>query len=104
MKTSRIVYICISIVYFLVAYGPTVYQGNLPQVERIPSAGARVPKGGLMEGPEGMLVNTVERQDGPWGYRNMITQLNVYSCQELRSGIAKNLYLTRCPAADCVAG
>lgn len=91
MKASRIVYICISIVYILVVvgatiYGLTVYQDNLPQVELIPSVGARVPKDCLMEGPEGMLVNVVERQDGPWGYRYMIKQLNVYSCQELPDG------------------
>ena len=73
MKKSRIVYICISIVYILVVvgatvYGLTVYQDNLPQVELIPSVGARVPKDCLQGGPTGTVVNTVERQDGPWGF------------------------------------
>ena len=91
MKTSRIVYICISVVYLLVVvgatvYGLTVYQDNLPQVEAIPSAGAEVPKDCLQEGPDGILLNTVERQDGPWGYRYMIKQLRVNFCQELPNG------------------
>ena len=91
MKKSRIVYICISIVYILVVvgatvYGLTVYQDNLPQVELIPSVGARVPKDCLQVGATGMVVNTVERQDGPWGYRYVIKQLNAYSCQELPDG------------------
>ena len=33
-----------------------------------------------------MVVNTVERQDGPWGYRYVIKQHNAYSCQELPDG------------------
>lgn len=91
MKKSRIVYICIFVVYFLVAigatvYGLTVYQDNLPQVELIPSVGARVPESCLQEGPDGMLLNTVERQDGPWGYRYVIKQIHVYSCKELPDG------------------
>lgn len=91
MKKSRIVYIYISIVYILVVvgatiYGLTVYQDNLPQVELIPSVGGRVPKSCLLEGPDGTLMNTVERQDGPWGYRYMIKQLTVYSYQELPDG------------------
>ena len=91
MKKSRIVYICISIVYILVVvgatiYGLTVYQNNLPQVELIPSVGARVPKDCLQAGPTGMVVNVVERQDGPWGYRYVIKQLNAYSYQELPDG------------------
>ena len=91
MKKSRIVYICISIVYILVVvgatiYGLTVYQNNLPQVELIPSVGARVPKDCLQAGPTGRVVNVVERQDGPWGYRYVIKQLNAYSYQELPDG------------------
>ena len=91
MKKSRIVYICISIVYILVVvwatiYGLIVYQNNLPQVELIPSVGARVPKDCLQAGPTGMVVNVVERQDGPWGYRYVIKQLNAYSYQELPDG------------------
>ena len=91
MKKSRIVYICISIVYILVVVGATiygliVYQNNLPQVELIPSVGARVPKDCLQAGPTGMVVNVVERQDGPWGYRYVIKQLNAYSYQELPDG------------------
>ncbi|MBD5153310.1 MAG: hypothetical protein HDT16_12910 [Oscillibacter sp.] len=91
MKKSRIVYIYISVVYILVVvgatvYGLTVYQDNLPQVELIPSVGARVPKDCLQVGATGMVVNTVERQDGPWGYRYVIKQLNAYSCQELPDG------------------
>lgn len=91
MKKLRIVYICISIVYILVAAGATAYcltayQDSLPQVELIPSVGARVPKSCLLEGPDGLVINIVERQDGPWGYRYVIKQLNVYSCQELPDG------------------
>ena len=91
MKKSRIVYICISIIYILVVvgatiYGLTVYQNSLPQVELIPSVGARVPKDCLQAGPTGVVVNVVERQDGPWGYRYVIKQLNAYSYQELPDG------------------
>ena len=91
MKKSRIAYICISIVYLLAAigatdYGLTVYQDNLPQVELIPSVGARVPRECLQAGPTGTVVNVVEREDGPWGYRYVIRQLAVYSYQELPDG------------------
>ena len=91
MKKSRIVYICISIVYLLAvigatAYGLTLYQDNLPQVELIPSVGARVPRECLQTGPAGTVVNVVEREDGPWGYRYVIRQLAVYSYQELPDG------------------
>ena len=91
MKKSRIVYLCISIVYILAVvgatvYGLTAYQDNLSQVELIPSVGARVPKSCLQEGPDGMLLYTVERQDGPWGYRYLLKQLTASSPQELPDG------------------
>ncbi|NBK78868.1 hypothetical protein D5272_09770 [bacterium D16-76] len=91
IKTSRIVYLCISAVYFLVvvgatAYSLTAYQDQLPQVQLIQSEKGHVPKDCLLPGPEGMLLNTVERQEGPWGKRYVIKQLKVFSYQELPDG------------------
>lgn len=91
MKKSRVVYLCIAAVYLLVvvgatAYSLTAYQEQLPQVELTQAERGRVPKECLMPGPEGQLLNTVERQDGPWGKRYVIKQLKVFSYQELPDG------------------
>lgn len=91
MKKSRIVYICMAAVYILVVVGATVYsltayQAGLPQVEIIRSEKGRVPQECLIPGPDGMLLNTVERQDGPWGKRYVVKQMSVFSYQELPDG------------------
>lgn len=91
-KTSRIVYMCIAIVYFLVvvgatAYSLTAYQDTLPRVELIQATRGRVPAQCLMPAPnDGLLLNTVERQDGPWGRRYVVKQINVYSYQKMDNG------------------
>lgn len=91
MKTSRIVYLCIAAVYFLVvvgatAYSLTAYQEQLPQVELIKPDRGRLPPECLTDGPDGKIMNTVERQEGPWGQRYVIKQLTVYAYQELPEG------------------
>lgn len=91
MKTSRIVYLCIAAVYFLVvvgatAYSLTAYQEQLPQVELIKPDRGRLPPECLTDGPDGKIMNTVERQDGPWGQRYIIKQFTVYAYQELPDG------------------
>lgn len=91
MKTSRIVYLCIAAVYFLIvvgatAYSLTAYQDSLPRVELIKSDSGRLPSECLTDGPDGKIMNTVERQDGPWGKRYVIKQLTVYAYQELPDG------------------
>ncbi len=90
-KTSRIVYLCMAVVYMLVvvgatAYSLTAYQASLPRVELIQSERGRVPKECLLPGPDGMLINTVERQEGPWGQRYVVKQLSVFAYQELPDG------------------
>ncbi len=91
IKKSRIIYLCIAAVYFVVVVGATVYsltayQANLPQVELIRSDRGRVPQQCLTPGPEGMLMNTVERQEGPWGQRYVVKQVTVFAYQELPDG------------------
>lgn len=91
MKTSRIVYLCIAAVYFLVvvgatAYSLTAYQEQLPQVDLIKPDRGRLPPECLTDGPDGKIMNTVERQEGPWGQRYVIKQLTVYAYQELPEG------------------
>ena len=91
-KTSRIVYLCIAVVYTLIVVGATVYsltayQAKLPQVELIQSERSRVPPECLIPGPDNsMLMNTIERQDGPWGQRYVVKQITVYMFQELPDG------------------
>lgn len=91
MKTSRIVYLCIAAVYFFVvvgatAYSLTAYQERLPQVELIRPDRGRLPPECLTDGPEGKILNMVERQAGPWGQRYVIKQLTIYAYQELPDG------------------
>ncbi|MEH2933736.1 hypothetical protein [Acutalibacter sp. JLR.KK004] len=91
IKTSRVVYLCIAAVYFLVvvgatAYSLTAYQEQLPQVELIKPDRGRLPPECLTDGPDGKIMNTVERQDGPWGQRYIIKQFTVYAYQELPDG------------------
>ena len=91
MKTSRVVYLCIAAIYFLVVVGATVYsltayQEQLPQVELIKPEGGLLPSECLSDGPDGKILNTVERQDGPWGKRYVIKQMTVYSYQERPDG------------------
>lgn len=96
MKKSRIVYLSIMIAYALVVMGATVYsltayQDNLPWVELIRPDKGRVPKGCLSRAPDGgMQMNTVERQEGPWGQRYVVKQVYVYAYQELPDG---NMYV-----------
>lgn len=91
MKTSRVVYLCIAAIYFLVVVGATVYsltayQEQLPQVELIKPEGGLLPPECLSDGSDGKILNTVERQDGPWGKRYVIKQMTVYSYQERPDG------------------
>lgn len=91
IKTSRIVYLCMVAVYFLIVVGATTYsltayQASLPRVELIKADGGRLPSECLTDGPDGKIMNTVERQDGPWGKRYVIKQLTIYACQELPDG------------------
>ncbi len=89
MKTSRIVYLCIAAVYFLVvcgatAYCLTAYHEQLPSVDLIQADRGKVPSACLIEAADGgMLMNTVERQDGPWGKRYIVKQMTVYAYQEI---------------------
>ena len=90
-KTSRMVYLCVAAVYFIVVVGSTVYsltayRDSLPQVELIQAEKGNVPAECLIPGPDGMLMNTVERQDGPWGKRYVVKQLSVFAYQELPDG------------------
>lgn len=90
-KNSRVVYLCIAALYLLVVVGATVYsltayQDKLPQVELVLSEKGRVPKECLLSSPGGTVINTVERQEGPWGRRYRIKQLSAFSCRELPDG------------------
>ena len=68
-------------------YSLTAYQAKLPQVELIQSEKGRVPPECLIPGPDNsMLMNTIERQDGPWGQRYVVKQITVYMFQELPDG------------------
>lgn len=91
LKTSRIVYLCIAAAYFFVvvgatAYSLTAYQERLPQVELVRPDRGRLPPECLTDGPDGKIMNTVEREAGPWGQRYVIKQLTVYAYQELPDG------------------
>ncbi len=91
MKKSRIVYLSIAVIYCLVVVGATIYsltayQASLPQVELIQSDKGRLPQECLTPGPEGMLMNTVERQEGPWGQRYVVKQVSIFAYQELPDG------------------
>jgi len=91
MKKSRVVYLCMAVIYCLVVVGATIYsltayQASLPRVELIRSEKGRVPQECLTPGPDGMLMNTVERQEGPWGQRYVVKQLAVFAYQELPDG------------------
>ena len=68
------------------AYSLTAYQEQLPQVELIKPDRGRLPPECLTDGPDGKIMNTVERQDGPWGQRYIIKQFTVYAYQELPDG------------------
>ena len=67
-------------------YSLTAYRDSLPQVELIQAEKGNVPAECLIPGPDGMLMNTVERQDGPWGKRYVVKQLSVFAYQELPDG------------------
>ncbi len=86
MKTSRIVYLCLAVLYLLIVCGATIYsltayRSRLPQVELTQADGGKIPISCLLKSPDGMIINTVERQDGPWGKRYVIKQLTVFACQ-----------------------
>lgn len=78
---SRKLYLALGLVYLLTVvaatvYSQTAYIDNLPAVELAISSSI-VPRETLRQLPDGnWKVDTVERQEGPWGYKYVIKEVH----------------------------
>ncbi len=86
----RTAYIFITLAYcaaviFATVYAQTGYQNALPAVELGRVAGGRIPKECTWYDSERkcLRVNTVVREDGPWGKRYVVSAKDILNYREL---------------------
>ena len=88
----RVIVSCAGALYLAVVIGATVYSQtgyveSLPLVELITAEKGRVPDSALLEGADGLLLNYVEQQDGPWGKRYVLRQMTVLNYIPMEEGV-----------------
>ncbi len=90
IRFSRIVYLCITVLYLFAVvwatvYAQTGYFQNLPVVEIGFPHNGLIPKSCVKITPENeqLYVNTVIQDEGPWGKRYIIDTVNLINYQDI---------------------
>ena len=83
-RFRRIIVLCVGAIYLILVIGATVYSqtiyvNQLPVVTLGQTDGGVVPNEALENGIDGMKLNYVQQEDGPWGKRYLLRQTAVLS-------------------------
>ena len=81
-RFRRIIVLCVGAIYLLLVisatvYSQTIYVNQLPVVTLGQTDGGVVPNEALENGIDGMKLNYVQQEDGPWGKRYLLRQTAV---------------------------